>query len=87
MKVKEIDKVGLKLNTKKTKVMASGPITSWQLEAEKVETVRYFIFLGAKLTVDSNCYHEVKTLAPWKESYDKLRHHFKKQRHHFAKKS
>ena len=62
--------------------MASGPITSWQIDGGKVETVRDFIFLDSKITVDGDCSHKVKTLAPWKKSYDKLRHHIKKQRDH-----
>ena len=61
MKVKEeSEKVGLKLNIKKTKIMASGPITSWQKEGEKVEAVTNFIFLGSQITVDSDCSHEIK---------------------------
>ena len=67
--------------------MASGPITSWQIEWGKVETVTDFIFLGSKITVDGDYSHEMKTLAPWKKSYDKSRQHFKKQKHHFADKS
>ena len=61
MKVKEeSEKVGLKLNIQKTKIMASGPITSWQIDGERVETVSDFIFLGSKITVDSDCSHEIK---------------------------
>ena len=61
MKVKEeSEKAGLKLNIQKTKSMASGPITSWQIGGELMETVRDFIFLGSKLTVDHNCSHEIK---------------------------
>ena len=61
MKVKEeSEKVGLKLNIKKTKIMASGPITSWQIDGETVETVAYFIFGGSKITADGDCSHEVK---------------------------
>ena len=61
MKVKEkSEKAGLRLNIKKTKIMAAGPITSWQIEGEKVETVTDFIFLGYKITVDSDCTHEIK---------------------------
>ena len=61
MRVKEEDeKAGLKLNIQKTKIMASGPITSWQIDGEKVETVTDFIFLGSKITADSGCSHEVK---------------------------
>ena len=60
MKVKEeSEKVGLKLNIQKTKIMASGPITSWQIDGETTETVRNFIFLGSKITVDGNCSHEI----------------------------
>ena len=61
MKVKEeSEKVGLKLNTQKTKIMASGPITSWQIDGETVETVADFIFLGSKITADGDCSHEIK---------------------------
>ena len=61
MKVKEeSEKAGLKLNIQKTKIMASGPITSWQIDGETVETVRDFIFLGSKITADGDCNHEVK---------------------------
>ena len=61
MKVKEeSEKVGLKLNIQKTKIMASGPITSWQIDGETVETVADFIFLGSKITADGDCNHEIK---------------------------
>ena len=61
MKVKvESEKVGLKLNIQKTKIMASGPITSWEIDGERVETVSDFIFLGSKITTDSDCSHEIK---------------------------
>ena len=61
MKVKEkSEKVGLKLNIQKTKIMASGPITSWQIDRETVETVAYFIFLGSKIAADGDCSHEIK---------------------------
>ena len=61
MKVKEeSEKAGLKLNIQKTKIMASGPISSWQIEGEKVEAVTDFIFLGSKITVDGDCSHEIK---------------------------
>ena len=61
MKVKEeSEKVGLKLNIQKTKIMASGPITSWQIDRETLETVRYFIFLGSKITADGDCSHEIR---------------------------
>ena len=63
MKVKEErEEVGLKLNTQKTKVMASGPITSWQIDGETMETVTDFIFLGSKITADGDCSHEIKRL-------------------------
>ena len=72
LKVKEeSEKVGLKLNIQKTKIMASGPITSCQIDGERVETVTDFMFLGAKMTADGDCSHEIKkTLTPWKKSYD-----------------
>ena len=61
MKVKEeSEKVGLKLNIQKTKIMASGPITSWQIDGERVETVADFIFLGSKITADGDCSHDIK---------------------------
>ena len=61
MKVKEeSEKVGLKLNIQKTKIMASDPITSWQIEGEKVEAVTYFLFLGSKITVDGDCSHAIR---------------------------
>ena len=61
MKVKDMsERAGLKLNTKKTKIMASGPITSWQIEGEKVEAVTDFLFLGSKITVDGDCSHEIR---------------------------
>ena len=89
MKMKEeSEKAGLKFNNQKTKIMASGPITSWQIDGEKVETVSDFIFLGSKITVDGDCSHDIKKhlLAPWKKSYDKPRQSIKKQRHHLADK-
>ena len=60
--------------------MASGPITSLQIDGETVETVSDFIFGGSKITADGDCSHEVKTIAPWKNSYVKPREHIKKQR-------
>ena len=85
MKVKEeSEKVGLKLNIQKTKILASGPITSWQIDGETVERVRDFILGGSQITADGDCSHEIKTLAPWKKSYDQPRQHIKKQRHYFA---
>ena len=87
MKVKEeSEKVGLKLNIQKTKIMASSPITSWEIDGEKMETVADFIFLGFKITANGDCSHEIKTLAPWKKSYDQPRQHIKKQRQYFANK-
>ena len=87
MKVKdESEKVGLKLNIQKTKTMASGPITSWEIDGKTVETVSDFIFFGSKITADGDCSHEIKTLTPWKESYDQARQHIKKQRHYFSNK-
>ena len=74
MKVKEkSENVGLKLNIQKTKIMASGPITSWQINGETVETVTDFIFLGSKITADSGCSHEIKMLTPWKKNYEQPR--------------
>ena len=85
MKVKEEgEKVGLKLNIQKTKIMASGSITSWQIDGETVETVSDFIFLGSKITADGDCSHEIKMLTPWKKSYDQPRQYIQKQRHYFA---
>ena len=80
------EKVGLNLNIQKTKIMASGPITSWEIDGETVETVSDLIFLGSKITADGDCSHEIKTLTPWKESYDQPRQHIQKQRHYFASK-
>ena len=69
MKVKEkSEKVSLKLNIQKTKIMASGPITPWQIDGETVETVTDFILGGSKITADGDYSHEIKTLPPWKES-------------------
>ena len=69
----ECKKVGLKLNIQKTKIMASGLITSWEIDGETGETVADFIFLGSKITADGDCSHEKKRLIPWKESYDQPR--------------
>ena len=67
--------------------MASGPITSWQIDGETVETVRGFIFWDSKITADGDCSHEIKkTLIPWKESYDQPRQHIRKQKHYFVDK-
>ena len=88
MKVKEeSEKVGLKLNFQKTKIMASGPITSWQKDRETVETVSDFIFGGSEITADGDCSHDIKRcLAPWKKSYEQPRLHIKKQRCYFSNK-
>ena len=74
IKVKEeSEKVGLKFNIQKTKIMSSSPITSWQIDGETTETVTDFVFLGSKIIVDGDHSNEIKkTLAPWKESFDKL---------------
>ena len=77
----ESEKVGLKLNIQKTKIMASGPITSWQIDGEKEETVRDFIFLGSKITADGDCSHKIKRHLLLGRSYDQSRQHIKKQRH------
>ena len=69
----ESEKVGLKVNIQKTNIMASGPITSWQIDGETLETVSDFSFGGSKITTDGDCSHEIKTLTPWKESYDQPR--------------
>ena len=88
MKMKEeSEKVDLKLNIQKTKIMASGPITSWQIDGETVETVTGVILGGFKITADGDCSHEIKRhLTPWKKSYDQPTQHIKKQRHYFANK-
>ena len=78
----ESEKVGLKLNIQKTKIMASGPITSWQIDGE---TVPDFIFLCSKITADGDCSHQIKRHLLL-ESYDQPRQHIKKQRHYFANK-
>ena len=83
MKVKEeSEKLDFKLIIQKTKIMAFNPINSWQIDREKMETVTDFIFLDSKITVDGDCNHKIKTVAPWKKSYDQPR----QQRHHFADK-
>ena len=66
--------------------MAAGPITSWQIDGETMETVTDFIFLSSKITADGDCTHEIKTLTLWKKSFDQLRQHIKKKRHYFANK-
>ena len=88
MKVKEeSEKVGLKLNIQKTKIMASSPITSWQIDGEAVETVTDFIFLGSKITADADCSHEIKRcLLLGRKAMTNLDSILKKQRHYFANK-
>ena len=88
MKVKEeSEKVGLKLNIQKTKIMASGPFTSWPIDGETVETVADFILGGSKITADGDCSHEIKRcLLLGKKSYDKPGQRIKKQRYYFADK-
>ena len=87
VKVKEENEnIGLKLNIQKTKIVAPGPITSWQIDGKTMGTVTDFIFWGSKITADGDCSLEIKTLAPWKKSYDQPRQHIKKQRHYFANK-
>ena len=88
MKVKEeSEKAGLKLNIRKTKIMTSGSITSWQIEGEKVETVTGFIFLGFKVTANSDCSHEIlRHLLLGRKVMTNLDSIFKKQRHYFSNK-
>ena len=84
MKVKkESEKVGLKLNIQKTKIMASSPITSWQIDGETMKTVTDFIFLGSKITADGNCNHKIKRCLLLRR---KSRQYIKNQRHYFANK-
>ena len=85
MKVKEeSEKAGLKLSIQKMKIMASSPITSWQIDGETMERVTDFIFLGSKIIADGDCSHEIKRRLLL--GYDKPRQHIKKQRHYFADK-
>ena len=88
MKVKEeSEKVGLKLNIQKMKIMASGPITSWEIHGETVKTVSDFIFLGSKITIDGDCTHEIKRrLLLGRKVMTNSRQHIQKQRHYFANK-
>ena len=87
MKVKEeSEKAGLKPSIQKTKIVASSPIISWQIDGETMETVTDFIFLGSKITANSDFNHEIKTLVPWKKSYDQPKQHIKKQKHYFTNK-
>ena len=82
----ESEKVGLKLNIQKTNIMASSPITSWQIDGETVETVSDFIFLGSKITADGDCSHEIKRRLLLGKNYDQPIQHIQKQRHYFANK-
>ena len=86
MKVKEeTEKVGLKLNIQKTKIMASGPITSWEIDGEIMETVSDFILGGSKITADGDCSNEIKRcLLLGRKVMDQPRYHIQKQRHYFA---
>ena len=88
MKVKEeSEKVGLKLNIQKIKIMASGPITSWEMDGETVETVSDLIFGGSKITADGDCSHEIKRhLLLGRKVMTNLDTIFKRQRHYFANK-
>ena len=88
MRVKEeSEKAGLKLNIQKTKIVESGPITSWQTEGDNVETVTDFIFLGSKITLDSDCSHEIRRcLLLGRKAMTNLDSILKKQRHYFAAK-
>ena len=69
-----------------TNIMASSPITSWQIDGKTMETVTDLIFLGSKIAAESDCSHEIQTLAFWKKSYDQPRQHIKKQRYYFVNK-
>ena len=82
----ESEKAGLKLNIQNMKIMAFGPITSWQIDGEKVETLAYFLFLGSKITVDGDCRHEIKTRLLPRRKLDKPRQCIKRQKHHFTNK-
>ena len=88
MKLKEEnEKVGLKFNIQKSKIMAFGPITSWQIGGETMEIVTDFLFLGSRITAYGDCSHEIKRHFPWKKMYDQPGQHIKNQRHYFANKS
>ena len=89
MKVKEeSERVGLKLNIQKTKIMASIPISSWQIDLETMETMTDFILGGSKITADGDCSHEIKRCLPLaRKAMTNLRQHIKRQRHYFPNKS
>ena len=82
----ESEKVGLKLNIQKTKIMTSDPITSQQVDVEAMEMMTDFIFGGSKIIADGKFSHEIKTLASWKKGYDQPRQHITKHRHYIANK-
>ena len=85
LKVKEkSENFGLKLSIQTTKIMASGIITSWQIDGETIETVTDFIFLNFKITGDFDWSHAIKMLISWKKSYHQPRQHIKNQRHYFS---
>ena len=81
---KESEKVGLKVNIQKTKYMVSGPVTSWEIDGETMETVSDFIFLGSKITADGDCSQEIKDSCSLKKRYDQPKRRIKKQIHYFA---
>ena len=76
----------MKLNIQKAKIMASGPITSWKIDGETMETVTDFILGGSKITADGDCSHKIKSACSLEKNYDQPRQHIKKQRHHFTNK-
>ena len=83
----ESEKIGLKLNIQKKKIMASGPLTSWQTDGETVDTVAEFTFVGSKITADGDCSHKIKRhLLLERKVMTNIRQHIKKQRHYFANK-
>ena len=86
MEVKENEKAGLKFNIQKIKIIASNPITSWQIDGETMETVRDFIFMGSKITANGGCNHEIKRCLLLGRSCDKSRQCIKKKRHYFVNK-
>ena len=87
IRVKQSEEVGLKLNIRKTKIIASGPITSWQIDGERMETVTDFIYMGSKITADGDCNHEIETrLLLGRKVMTNLDSIFKKQRYYFANK-
>ena len=81
-----MEKVGLKLKIQKTKIIASSPIISWQIDGEIVEIVTDLFLWGSKISADGDCSYEIKTLTPWKESFDQPRQHIVEKRYFFANK-